>query len=495
MALSIQSYIFMCFFTLIFAAQAVQAGSSALTCNPTATDGCAPDPGLGGTQSFDFRNGPSDAFTNIGAGAPTYGAGGVSLTAAKSGDSPTLVSRFYLMFGRVEIMMQAAPGSGIVSTALMLSDDYDEIDWEFLGRDGSMVQTTYFGKGVPVNASSSASDSLPVPTSQTGIHNYTLDWTADRIVWTVDGTAVVTRTTADAAGKLPQTPCQLRMGIWIAGDPKLNPSGKNGMCHLWREPWSGIADFADGPWTMLVQSVKVTDYSNGSYYAYGDNSGRWQSIQSVGGHINSSPVGNPASVVFVDPGTLSPSNSSSAPSSPTSSPTVTTMAPPGTSSTSLPPLSSDGDNAIATATLQISTLSAALPSALAGYVRSNAGSSSAIALSPSLSGGSSPMVGSFSTFEGGSPNPIFPPLGPMGPVLGATLLKGYSHGDGTPPISFSVGDLPSVSAVEAPYPGATATASGSSSLDVHSAANPRALWSAASPVLIFGTWWLCVALT
>ena len=52
--------------------------------------------------------------------------------------------------------------------------------------------------------------------------------------------------------------------------------------------WAGgQTNYANGPYTMQVKSISVTDYSTGSQYTYGDESGNWQSIKSSGGSINS----------------------------------------------------------------------------------------------------------------------------------------------------------------------------------------------------------------
>ncbi|EEY18830.1 extracellular cell wall glucanase Crf1 [Verticillium alfalfae VaMs.102] len=93
----------------------------------------------------DFANGAVDTF--IEAGSPTYGRDGVSFTVAASGQAPQLMSLFYIMFGRVEITLKAAPGAGIVSSLVLQSDTLDEIDFEWLGADPHEVQTNYFGKG------------------------------------------------------------------------------------------------------------------------------------------------------------------------------------------------------------------------------------------------------------------------------------------------------------------------------------------------------------
>jgi hypothetical protein len=44
-------------------------------------------------------------------------------------NAPTLVSKKYLFFGKVDIEMQAAPGQGIITAITLMSDDKDEIDY------------------------------------------------------------------------------------------------------------------------------------------------------------------------------------------------------------------------------------------------------------------------------------------------------------------------------------------------------------------------------
>ncbi|CAJ2500838.1 Uu.00g036910.m01.CDS01 [Anthostomella pinea] len=48
--------------------------------------------------------------------------------------------------------MQTAPGIGVISSAVLMSDDLDEIDWEFSGNDFGQstptLQTNWFGKGI-----------------------------------------------------------------------------------------------------------------------------------------------------------------------------------------------------------------------------------------------------------------------------------------------------------------------------------------------------------
>lgn len=232
------------------------------------------------TVNVDFTQGEVNAFVP-GGGNPTYGDEGASFTVAKGGDSPQLISIFYIMFGRVEVTMKAAPGAGIVSSLVLLSDVLDEIDMEWLGSDDSEVQTNYFSKGQ--TTSYNRGEFNPAPNNQGEFITYTIDWTPDRIIWYVGGTVVRTLTFDDADGQYPQTPMQVKFGAWAGGDPS-NPPGT--------VEWArGPTDYSQGPFTMLVRSAVVTDYSTGKNYTYGDQSGSWQSIQSDNGKINGNANG------------------------------------------------------------------------------------------------------------------------------------------------------------------------------------------------------------
>lgn len=57
------------------------------------------------------------------------GPDGAHFRVEKSGDSPTIVSNSYIMYGKFEVTMKAAPGAGIVSSIVLQSEDLDEIDW------------------------------------------------------------------------------------------------------------------------------------------------------------------------------------------------------------------------------------------------------------------------------------------------------------------------------------------------------------------------------
>lgn len=256
------------------------------SCNPITQGGCPADPAFGTSQTFDFTSGPPSRFTAY--GSPTYNSNGAAFTVAKSGDSPLLQSNFYIMFGHVEYTIQAAPGTGIVSSAVLQSDCLDEIDWEWLGGDDTQVQSNYFGKGITTTYNRGAFHAAP--NNHDGFHTYAIDWTADQIVWQVDGVTVRVLTVADAAsGQYPQTPMLIKVGAWSGGDPS-NPEGTI--------EWAGgETDYSAGPFTMYCKSIQVSDYSTGTSYSYSGTSGTWQSIKSNGGSISGTGQDTPSNTV------------------------------------------------------------------------------------------------------------------------------------------------------------------------------------------------------
>ncbi|KAK2766305.1 hypothetical protein FQN54_007822 [Arachnomyces sp. PD_36] len=273
MKLSVSSSAVTAVATVLFSSSLV-AGQTFTDCNPLKKT-CPPNPGLGTSKSFDFTQGESGDFVVTG-GTASYDGNGASLAVAKSGDAPTLTSNFYIFFGHVEFVIKAAPGTGIVSSAVMQSDDLDEIDWEWLGVDSAQVQTNYFGKGLTTSYDRGAFH--PNPDNSATFHTYAVDWTADKITWSLDGAEVRTLLPADAGNEYPQTPMQIKVGNWAGGDPR-NAQGTI--------DWAGgETDFNAGPYVMQVKSIDVTDYSSGSQYIYTDNSGSWQSIKAVDGATN-----------------------------------------------------------------------------------------------------------------------------------------------------------------------------------------------------------------
>lgn len=112
-------------------------------CNPTEKS-CPNDTGLEASSfSSNFAAGSSSNASWSAAAGTTlvYGSDGAEFIINEAGQAPTIQTDFYILFGKVEVVMQAAAGTGIISSIVLESDDLDEIDWEFLGGDTTEVET------------------------------------------------------------------------------------------------------------------------------------------------------------------------------------------------------------------------------------------------------------------------------------------------------------------------------------------------------------------
>lgn len=245
-------------------------------CNPMNQTGCPNDVALGiANYSIDLSDQTmSTKVWNITAGAIQYDQStGAQFTVAKRLDSPTVQSNFHIFFGQVEVVMKAGFGRGIVSSIVIQSDDLDEIDWEWIGGNTTHVQTNYFGKGNTTSYDRAIWHEIQTP--QEIYHNYTTDWQPDKTDFYIDGQIVRTLKFEDANGgkNYPQTPSDVRLGIWPGGDPKNNE---------YIIEWAGgEVDYDQGPFTMNVKSIRVSDASTATEYHWSDRSGSMESIEII----------------------------------------------------------------------------------------------------------------------------------------------------------------------------------------------------------------------
>ena len=207
-----------------------------------------------------------------------FGAQGAELSFAKRFDSPTFYTKFKFLFGHIEYVVQGAPGQGIVSSMVLLSDDLDEIDWEMTGTGGNRVETNYYGKGV---LNYEVAKYVNVDTPQSQFHTYSLDWTADAITWSIDQVVVRTLKASDAGNYFPQTPMKVSLSLWDGGDPS-EPEGTRN--------WAGGETNLPPPepYTMYIKSVEITNAMPAHQYQYSDKSGSWQSIKIINEPFNAS---------------------------------------------------------------------------------------------------------------------------------------------------------------------------------------------------------------
>lgn len=135
--------------------------------------------------------------------------------------------RDYSHYGRYEVVMQAGRGVGVISafftyTGPWFDDPWDEIDFEFLGKDTSKVWVTRFadgerlpGKWIDLGFDSAEETAL-----------YTFDWGPEALIWYVNGKEIFRVEAKDRT--LPTTPGRIYLSIWGGGEDQKN--------------WSGIAE-------------------------------------------------------------------------------------------------------------------------------------------------------------------------------------------------------------------------------------------------------------
>lgn len=167
---------------------AIASGALAQTwsaCNPRTKSSCPADAALGTTLTETWTAAStqlSPHLWNVSAGGQwiNFTDKGAEMTISKSGQSVTVESLFYIFWGRVEVIMQAAAGQGIISTFDLLSDDLDEIDLEIMGGNTSYVESNWYGWG---NTSQYNALYHPVSGPQESMHNYTIIWNENETQW------------------------------------------------------------------------------------------------------------------------------------------------------------------------------------------------------------------------------------------------------------------------------------------------------------------------
>ncbi|TQV95509.1 Concanavalin A-like lectin/glucanase [Cordyceps javanica] len=289
---------------------------------------CPADPAVGKKGiSCDFTKGACDAFDHVAGKAVTYGARGAVSAVDAPQQAPTLESKEAIFFGRLEVEMQAAPGRGVITSIVMLSDDLDEIDLEAVGSDNVQIQSNTFSRGD--DSKHDLLGMLPVADLTGASHTYAVDWTTERIQFFVDGALKRTLRRADIPDRYPESPMRVKIGAWVAGYYGNAPGTIE---------WAGgVADFSNGPASSYFKRITVTDYAGGSAatdkdvkeYSYGDRTGSAASIKI---HLadgsttsaGSSPSSGSSSSSSSSSSSISSSTASSASSSSSSSSTAAT---------------------------------------------------------------------------------------------------------------------------------------------------------------------------
>ncbi|CEJ92581.1 hypothetical protein VHEMI08225 [[Torrubiella] hemipterigena] len=312
----------------------------ACDCDPT-KNSCPPNPALGNRKiDCDLTKGLCKDLKPLeGTYINKFSDKGALFSIEKDFQGPTVVSDKYILFGKADITFRAAPGAGIVTSIVFMSCDHDEIDWELIGNYDYQIQSNFFAKGDETSSDRGGNHTVSDPVNTE--HTYSVEWTRDKIVWSIDGAVVRTQLASETKNGygFPQSPVQVKIGIWVGGNAKANH---------WQLNWSGgRADFSKAPFNAYVKRVTVVDYAGGDSpahhevesYSFSDRSGSFDSIKfSPEGskniaHANDAEASSTSSAAASTTGKADKTSSSVQPAASSSSNSTSAAASSGTSQT------------------------------------------------------------------------------------------------------------------------------------------------------------------
>ncbi|KAJ7962304.1 Xyloglucan endotransglucosylase/hydrolase [Quillaja saponaria] len=152
-------------------------------------------------------------------------------------------TRFH--YGTFSTLIQCPKGNtsglnfNIYLSSLEGDKSQDEIDFEFLGKDRTIVQTNYYTTGT---GSREKIHDLGFDFSD-GFHEYMMKWGPDLIEWLIDGKLVRREGRKEGEG-FPQKPMFLYASVWDAS-------------YIDEGRWTGNYDGSDAPYVCLYKDIRV----------------------------------------------------------------------------------------------------------------------------------------------------------------------------------------------------------------------------------------------
>ncbi|KAJ2086100.1 putative glycosidase CRH2 [Coemansia sp. RSA 986] len=210
--------------------------------------------------------------------------------AQNKGFGATVDASHTFLYGKATARVKTASvAPGVVSSFIFRSDvTGDEIDFEWVGKSPAQVQTNFYYRNVL-----NYQQMIPHTMADTSadFHDYSFEWSKDKIVWSVDGTAIRTLNRADTYNAatntyaFPDTRGRVAFSIWDGGN-----SGAQGTAD-WAgtpTPWS-----ASTVYSMYVDSVTIE--CSGSDAASSSPAGGDQPSATDGGEPGSTNAGTDGS--------------------------------------------------------------------------------------------------------------------------------------------------------------------------------------------------------
>lgn len=171
----------------------------------------------------------------------------VQPTVANGEIGALLASNFYVWYGRVTANLTTTPGRGILTTFSLLSNTGDEAGLHVKGVDPGTIHFDAFSSSMMKGGCKYYALTIAFVTNQTApedgsgevshniaatdnsYHVYTIDWSADAIIWSVDQQEQSRLSHADTWNPstqrydYPQTPARVQIGVMDAGRQTNSP--------------------------------------------------------------------------------------------------------------------------------------------------------------------------------------------------------------------------------------------------------------------------------
>ena len=122
-------------------------------------------------------------------------------------------SKSDILYGEITARIKIPMGSNVVSSFILMAENGDEIDFEFVGKDSNIIQTNYFYRGEQlfnVNARMYATKNLAL-----SYNTFTIEWTEEYYKWKYNGMTLRTLYKNETS-KYPETISKVQFGIWNA---------------------------------------------------------------------------------------------------------------------------------------------------------------------------------------------------------------------------------------------------------------------------------------
>lgn len=161
-------------------------------------------------------------------------------------------SNEYYQYGTFEIEMMMAKGQNVVTAIVLLADNKDEIDYEFVGKDVTIIQSNLYYKGEPIYEVNADYHETNINLTTT-FNNYTIIWQPGSLEWFLNGKLLRKET------KFPDSSSKLQIGIWGAD---ISAWGGTGL----------VFNAINPNYTSIIKRVEIKRYENEKSQDSGVNS-------------------------------------------------------------------------------------------------------------------------------------------------------------------------------------------------------------------------------